>query len=93
MGHVFRIKMSHSSPHSRLINRNHLVDWINKRIVQLPDLVPILMNEINAHYLPPPINSKVRPLRAAMKNEIDQAGLWNGALIPSQSLALYRSVK
>ena len=43
---------------------------INKLIFQVQDLGPILMNEKNAHQLPPPINSKMRPKRAAVKNEI-----------------------
>ena len=60
---------------STLWYRKHLVDLFNKFIFQVLDLDPILMNKKCAHQLPPPINSKMRPERTAVKNEIGQAGL------------------
>jgi hypothetical protein len=47
----------------------------NKLILEVLDLDSSLINEKNAHHLPPPVNSKMRPQRAAVKNEIGQTGL------------------
>jgi hypothetical protein len=46
-------------------HRKHLVDLFNKFIFQVLDLDRSLMNEKNAHHLPPPVNSKMRSQRAA----------------------------
>jgi hypothetical protein len=50
--------------------RKHLVDLLKKLIFLVQDLGRSLMNEKNAHQLPPPINPQMRPQRAAMKNVI-----------------------
>ena len=73
--------IEHIGHHLRMIRsttlrrRKHLIDLLYKPIFQVLDLNPILINEKCAHQPPPPINSQMRPPRAAVKNEIGQAGL------------------
>jgi hypothetical protein len=55
--------------------RKQLVDLLYKLIFLVLDLDRSLMNEKNAHHLPPPVNSKMRPQRAAVKDEIGQTRL------------------